>query len=174
MQPPARLTPPVCTHCSADLHTLVTLRLMLGISESIITPCLISYISSVIPSHRRGLAISFVSVGKWLGSGFAMFTVALSPTGWRATSFLLGSAGLIVVPCLIIFVQEVEGREGRVQVRSQPVPTLEGASYTRYLLPSILPHRLSCDHRGGLSSSMQCATRTGLCCKLYGLHHQSQ
>ena len=74
-----------------------------------------------------------------------MFTVALSPTGWRHTSLLLGSAGFIVVPCMLYFVKEVEGREGRVQVQSHLHPisfaaTLRSASHIKPLRLSASPH----------------------------------
>ena len=86
----------------ADFGTLVVLRIMLGVAESILTPTLISFLTSVIPVHRRGLALSFVSVGKWLGAGGALFTVAVYPSGWRATSFIMGAVGMAILPCVLM------------------------------------------------------------------------
>ena len=91
-----------CSFPFADFGTLVVLRIMLGVAESILTPTLISFLTSVIPVHRRGLALSFVSVGKWLGAGGALFTVAVYPSGWRATSFIMGAVGMAILPCVLM------------------------------------------------------------------------
>lgn len=106
---------------------LVAARMGVGAAEAGAQPIALSLLSDVFPQHRRAsalgvfyLATGFGSIIAFLGGGL----IAAS-YGWRATFFLAGVPGLIVVPILLSTMREplrgsLEGIAAKPTLEAKP------------------------------------------------------
>jgi ACS family D-galactonate transporter-like MFS transporter len=86
-----------------ELWHLVTIRLFLGVGESMITPAGMRWIRLNVNENRRGLVIGLymasAKVGPALGAIVATFL--LTRTGWQKMFLILGFGGLLWLPLWI-------------------------------------------------------------------------
>ena len=83
---------------------LLSMRLLLGVGESVTYPATSRILAVVIPERRRGLANSLVDLGARLGPALGTMCGALlvARLGWRGLFLIAGGAGLIwLVPWLV-------------------------------------------------------------------------
>ncbi len=85
--------------------TLLVLRLLLGIGESVAFPSCSKIIALNFPEEHLGLANSFISVGIVLGPGFGMLFggTLMDRFGWRPFFIVLGFASLLWLVPWILF-----------------------------------------------------------------------
>jgi ACS family D-galactonate transporter-like MFS transporter len=95
-----------------SLWQLVTLRLLLGVGESMIFPAGLSWIHRNIEERGRGLAAGvFVSATKWgpaLGAPLAAWLI--THFGWRAMFRAIGLGGMVWLGPWILFARETVGQ----------------------------------------------------------------
>lgn len=87
------------------LGGLVTLRLLLGLGEGFLFPCVSKLIAGHVPADRRGMANAVVAVGLALGpaAGTLAGGAILAQAGWRAVFVLSGAATLVwLVPWVLV------------------------------------------------------------------------
>ena len=77
--------------------TLLVVRLILGIGESVAYPSYSKIIALHFPEEHRGLANSVISAGLALGPGFGMLTggMLMARVGWRPFFIVLGLLSLL-------------------------------------------------------------------------------
>lgn len=84
---------------------LMTMRLLLGVGESVTYPATSRILAEVVPERRRGLANSLVDAfGARIGPAVGIMCGAwlLAEQGWRALFLIIGGVGLLwLVPWLI-------------------------------------------------------------------------
>ncbi len=84
--------------------TLLALRLLLGLGESVAFPSYSRIIAYNVPEQNRGFANSAVSAGQMLGPGLGIFFggVLMARYGWRPVFVVLGLTSLLwLVPWLL-------------------------------------------------------------------------
>ncbi|WP_408587358.1 MFS transporter [Novosphingobium sp.] len=108
---------------AVGLGGLVLLRLLLGLGEGFLFPCVSKLIAGHVPAERRGLANAVVAVGLALGpaAGTLAGGAILAQAGWRAVFVLSGLVTLVwLVPWFL------------VARRLSPVPHNDQRSGQRY------------------------------------------
>ncbi len=80
--------------------TLLAVRLLLGIGESVAYPCYSKFFVARLDEHRRGVANALVDAGSKFGPALGTLVGGLivAHWGWRALFVGLGLAGLLWVP----------------------------------------------------------------------------
>lgn len=98
--------------------SLAAARIGVGIGEAGCSPPSYSLISDYFPPHRRGGALALYVLGIPAGSflGVALGGWIAETLGWRAAFFILGGAGLLFAPLLLLIVREPE--RGRLDSRT--------------------------------------------------------
>lgn len=88
--------------------SLAAARVGVGIGEAGCSPPSYSLISDYFPPHRRGRALALYVLGIPAGSfvGVALGGWIADALGWRAAFFILGGAGLVFAPILLLVVRE--------------------------------------------------------------------
>src|SRR5215467_10562738 len=85
---------------SGGFLTLLVLRLLLGVGESVAFPCTSKVIAQNIPPGNRGLANGVVTAGLKLGPAVGAFGAGLliAKYGWRPVFWAMGCASLLWLP----------------------------------------------------------------------------
>lgn len=98
--------------------SLAAARIGVGIGEAGCSPPSYSLISDYFPPHRRGGALALYVLGIPAGSflGGAAGGWIAETLGWRAAFFILGGAGLLFAPLLLLIVREPE--RGRLDAKT--------------------------------------------------------
>jgi MFS family permease len=83
---------------------ILFLRVMVGVGAAVLTPTALGMLSDVFKPERRAFASGLYYAGVPLGAGASFITVALfEPVmGWRHCFHLVGVAGLIFVPLVLL------------------------------------------------------------------------
>ena len=113
------------TPFTTGLWSLVALRLLIGMGESVVTPSSMRYISMHFTERQRGLAVGLymtgTKVGPAIGSPIAAFLV--KSYGWQSMFAIIGFASLV---WLIPWMSWVKGSDIAAQPRSRRVETAAG------------------------------------------------
>ena len=107
---------------------LLSMRLLLGLGESVTYPASSRILAAVIPEHRRGFANSLVDLGARLGpaAGTMCGALLVAKLGWRGLFLITGGAGLVwLVPWVI--------NAPRVLVPARAVKQVAGPSWGQLL-----------------------------------------
>lgn len=99
---------------SHDFWSLVACRAIVGLAQAFAMPAAMSIASDVFPSmrERRNIAMAVLSVGFYLGSGCASFSIWFAALlGWRWAMLLAGISGIVLAVLLHVTVQEPERTE---------------------------------------------------------------
>ena len=90
----------VATSLTDTLAGLVVIRLLLGISEAVVTPASMRYIRMHFEEKQRGLAIGLYLSGSKFGPalGFVVSAYLVEVFGWRWMFVILGLGGLVWLP----------------------------------------------------------------------------
>jgi MFS transporter, ACS family, D-galactonate transporter len=112
------------TASAGSLWLLVSLRLLLGVGESLIFPAGLSWIHRNIEERGRGFAAGiFVSATKWgpaLGAPLAAWLI--SHFGWRSMFRVIGLGGIVWLLPWILFAREGASRRDLLTQHKQPPP----------------------------------------------------
>jgi ACS family D-galactonate transporter-like MFS transporter len=108
------------TGLATGFGTILTLRLLLGISESVAYPSYSKIIAGTFPERHRGLANALVDAGSKCGPalGTLIGGLVIADFGWRALFVTLGFGSLVWIPMWIFWGPRPQTRE---QVRSLKV-----------------------------------------------------
>ena len=93
--------------------SLLACRIGVAAGEAGCVPATHSLISDYFPRHRRATAMAIWGLALPLGGmlGFAVGGQLTAAVGWRRAFLLVGLAGLLIVPVLLIFLREpIRGR----------------------------------------------------------------
>jgi len=85
------------TGLTGALATLVALRLLVGLGESVVTPASMRYIRIHFDEERRGLAVGLYMTGTKIGPALGLPVCAwlVAEHGWRVMFLVIGLAGLL-------------------------------------------------------------------------------
>jgi len=88
------------TGFAGGFASLLALRLLLGIGESVAFPCTSKVIAQNVPPEKRGLANGVITAGLKLGPAVAAFGAGLliAKWGWRPVFLAIGLASLFWLP----------------------------------------------------------------------------
>ena len=83
---------------------LAAARVFVGVGEATLTPAALSMLSDVFPERRRGFAsgVYYAGLPLGVGLGFAVSGWLAPEYGWRMCFYVLGAAGLLFVPALLM------------------------------------------------------------------------
>jgi MFS transporter, ACS family, D-galactonate transporter len=84
------------TAVAQGVHSLIGLRLMLGIGEAPVAPCGVKVVSQWFPRHERAFAASIADTGQQLGSALSLpiITTLIAFSGWRMAFVTIGVVGV--------------------------------------------------------------------------------
>ena len=85
------ITPPMAT---TSLGMLVFARIVIGLGEGLLLPCLHTLASSWVPLSERSTAAALMTSGQFLGTALALLCGPLAEWWWPSLFFLFGSAGI--------------------------------------------------------------------------------
>jgi ACS family glucarate transporter-like MFS transporter len=87
------------TALAQGVHSLIGLRLMLGIGEAPVAPCGVKVVSQWFPRHERAFAASIADTGQQLGSALSLpiITLLIAFCGWRMAFIVIGAVGVLWV-----------------------------------------------------------------------------
>jgi len=111
------------TAWSTKLSQLLTIRVCLGVGESMITPAGMRWIRLNVPESRRGLMIGLYMAAAKLGPGVGAFiaTYLLLHSGWRNMFLILGFGGLLwLVPWVALVRDDDREREKAIVKEAGP------------------------------------------------------
>jgi MFS family permease len=101
----------VATALQASAHSflyLLVFRAIIGLAQAFAMPAAISILSDYFV-EKQGVAVKFLSVGLYLGSGCASFSLLFAMAlGWRWSVLLAGLVGISLTPVLYHTVKEPE------------------------------------------------------------------
>lgn len=99
----------VLTSLAASLGMLVVLRLLLGLGEAALFPCVSKLIAGHVPAARRGIANAGVSVGLALGPAIGTLAggVLLARYGWRMMFLAFGVATLVWLGPWLVLARQI-------------------------------------------------------------------
>jgi MFS family permease len=85
------------TSLASGFASLLAMRLLLGIGESVIYPTSSALFAQLVPEERRGAANGWMSVGLWIGPAIGTYAGAViaGGAGWRATFLIFGAISLL-------------------------------------------------------------------------------
>ena len=87
------------TGLAQGFATLVLLRLILGVGESVAYPCYSKILASHVPEHQRGLPNALIDAGtKFVPALGTLAGVLMATYGWRPFFIVLGLGSLIWLP----------------------------------------------------------------------------
>jgi len=90
-----------------EFWELLVLRIFLGIGEASCNPVAYSLIADFFPARHRAFALSVYHYGVYLGGGLGWMTGAINVVlDWRWTFRILGIAGLVLVPLVVLALWE--------------------------------------------------------------------
>lgn len=103
---------------------ITLLRLLVGTGAAVLTPTALGMLADVYRPEKRAFAAGVYYGGIPLGAGLSMIVVALLEPilGWRACFFVVGAAGLLMVP-LVLFLEDPARSGGDTAKASQPAST---------------------------------------------------
>jgi len=106
---------------------ILTLRLLLGVGESVVTPASMRWIRFNYPESRRGLAVGLYMTGTKLGPAIAgpIVVALIEAFNWRWMFFILGLGGLVWLVFWLLLVKDDDRQLEREQARASgaaPVP----------------------------------------------------
>ena len=85
------------TSLTAGFASLLAMRLLLGIGESVIYPASSTLFAQLVPEERRGAANGWMSVGLWIGPAIGTYagSVIMDHFSWQATFLIFGTLSLL-------------------------------------------------------------------------------
>jgi MFS family permease len=115
------------TGAAWGLLSLVTIRILFGLSEGSFSPAAFKMLSEVFPKKERGRAISILlSSGSIIGVIVPVLSgVMIMSMGWRGLFYVIGGIGIIVVALFLFFlkprvIQEEEAPAGPAAKAAEP------------------------------------------------------
>jgi MFS family permease len=93
----------VVSGLSQSFLQIALLRLLVGTGAAVLTPTALGMLADVYPPEKRAFASGVYYGGIPLGAGLSLIVVALlQPVlGWRACFYVVGAAGLLMVPFML-------------------------------------------------------------------------
>lgn len=122
------------TSLANTLTALVVIRLLVGISEAVVTPASMRYIRMHFEEKQRGLAIGLYLSGSKFGPalGFVLAAYLVEVLGWRWMFVIFGLGGLVWLPPFLMLMKRddvaaVRQKDRRIEqqgTQNQIVPLL--------------------------------------------------
>jgi len=93
------------TGLTGSFGTLVAVRLLLGMGESVAYPSYSKILAMHYAEGPRGLVVSLIDIGGKCGPalGILVSGIAMARFGWRPVFVVLGLGGLLWLPCWVIW-----------------------------------------------------------------------
>lgn len=87
---------------------LVTARMLVGLSQAMLSPAVYSYLADLFPPEKRATIFSFYASGIFLGVGasFLIGGTIANEFDWRTSLIAVSIPGLILVPMAVWFIKE--------------------------------------------------------------------
>ena len=119
------------TAASGAAKTFVQLaaaRVFVGVGEATLTPAALSMLSDVFPENKRGFAsgVYYAGVPLGVGAGFVISGWLAPDYGWRTCFYVLGVAGLFLVPVLLFLKNPARGGAEKT---AAPAPEAEQTNW---------------------------------------------
>jgi MFS family permease len=104
----------VISGMSQSFAQIALLRLLVGTGAAVLTPTALGMLADVYRPEKRAFASGVYYGGIPLGAGLSLIVVALlEPVlGWRACFYVLGAAGLLMVPLMLFLKDPARGGVG--------------------------------------------------------------
>src|SRR5205085_4242803 len=101
----------VASGFARDFGELFAARFFTGLGEASLYPCAMSLITDAFTAERRGRAIGLFGASTALGGGLGIGLggALVAAIGWRNVFFAYGSAGLLVLPLLLVLREPERG-----------------------------------------------------------------
>ena len=101
---------------------LAAARVFVGVGEATLTPAALSMLSDVFPERKRGFAagVYYAGLPLGVGLGFAVSGWLAPQYGWRMCFYVLGAAGLLFVPALLLLKNPARRRMAKTVDRPPP------------------------------------------------------
>jgi len=148
----------IATGFVAGFASLLMVRLVLGVGESVAFPSYSKILARHLPEYYRGIGNAVIGAGQYCGPAFGTFGAGLLMTryGWRAVFIGIGLVSLLWLPAWKKWMPRGQGVCGPLRSKSIPVrqilrnPSFWGASaghfcsnYFLYFLVMWLPFYLT-------------------------------
>lgn len=106
----------VASNFAGAFVTLIIVRALLGLGESVIYPASNRLVANWIPAHERGLANGLIFAGVGFGAGIAppLITMIMLSHGWRAAFWASALIGLVVLGIWMWLARERPDRHHRI------------------------------------------------------------
>lgn len=116
------------TGAAWGLISLVTIRILFGLSEGSFSPAAFKMLSEVFPKKERGRAISILlSSGSIIGVIVPILAgVMIMHMGWRGMFYVIGAIGIVVVVLFMLFL-----KPRAIQEEAAPAPSAAKAAEPR-------------------------------------------
>lgn len=132
-------TATILTGFAATFTVLILLRILLGLSQAMLSPAVYSFLADYAPPKKRATAFSVYAAGIFIGVGlsFLIGGEITQTTGWREAFKGSGLMGLLFVPVLLLFL-----REPTIRSKHYPGSGVSVATEIRriILIPSVRWH----------------------------------
>jgi len=114
----------VVSGLSQSFLQIALLRLLVGTGAAVLTPTALGMLADVYRPEKRAFAAGVYYGGIPLGAGLSLIIVALlEPVlGWRACFYVMGAAGLVMVP-FMLFLKDPPRGGVEAAAAPQPSPT---------------------------------------------------
>lgn len=121
------------TGATTAVWQLITLRLLLGVFESVVTPGAVRWVGCNIEERRRGLAMGIYMAGTKFGSavGAKLATWLLGIYGWRQMFVILGLGGLAWLIPWLLLARNDDRQIERAQAAASTTPIIPFAGLFR-------------------------------------------
>ena len=89
---------------AGGFYSLLVLRILLGLGESVAFPCSSKLLAQHLPTHRLGAANGLIGAGLALGPAFGTLVggLLMAQVGWREVFILFGAASMVwLIPWLV-------------------------------------------------------------------------
>jgi Sugar phosphate permease len=105
-------TATLLTGFATTFTLLILLRILLGLSQSMLSPAVYSYLADYAPEKDRASAFSIYAAGIFIGVGlsFLIGGEITQSTSWQQAFQGSGLMGLLLVPILLLLLREPQGR----------------------------------------------------------------
>ena len=99
---------------AADFGALVAARVLIGMGEGLLLPCLHALAVRWVPRDERSTAAALMTSGQFIGSVCALLAAPLIEEWWRYAFYLFGAVGLVWCPCFALLAASTPEAHGCV------------------------------------------------------------
>lgn len=99
---------------------LVTARMLVGLSQAMLSPAVYSYLADLFPPQKRATVFSLYASGIFLGIGasFLIGGTIANDYDWRTSLIAVSVPGMLLLPIAIWFIKEPERKNQKASVEA--------------------------------------------------------